>query len=206
MRRDWLVILAMLLGSGLAGCGGEPRARRTAPVVAGGPACVAALASHGVRTAPWPVPDRRCPVDTPVLALGSTSRLEPAPKTSCAMLLAWTAFEAEIDRLARSIAGAGLRSVQHYGSYACRGMTGNAGRRSLHASALALDISAITLTDGRVISVERHWRVRDARGQLLRAVAAAGCRRFSAVLTPRTDRFHQDHLHLDLGPWKLCGA
>jgi hypothetical protein len=188
-----------------AACGGEPRTRRVTPEITSGAACVAALASQGISTAPWSTTDG-CRVDMPVIAVAGRSRLDPAPKTSCALLLAWTEFEGEIDRLARDIAGSGLRSVENFGSFACRRMTGNAGRRSLHASGLALDVSGLTLTDGTVISVERHWRVRDRRGRLLRAVAEAGCRHFSAVLTPRTDRFHQDHLHFDLGPWRICDA
>jgi hypothetical protein len=173
--------------------------------VATGRACVAALAGHGVRVEAWQVPDHRCPVATPVRSVSGSS-LDPPPGTACGMLLAWTAFESEIDRLARDIAGSGLRATHSLGSYACRGMTGNAGRRSLHASGLALDVGGFTLDDGTVVSVERDWGRRDAKGRLLRAVALAGCRRFSAVLTPATDRLHRDHLHFDLGPWKICDA
>ena len=170
-----------------------------------GSACVAALAARGVRVEAWRPPDGRCPVSTPVRAVAGSS-LAPAPGTACAMLLAWTEFEAEIDRLAREIAGAGLRATHHRGSYACRAMTGKAGRRSLHASGLALDVSGFTLDDGMLLSVARDWHRDGARGRLLRAIARAGCRRFSAVLTPRTDRLHRDHLHFDLGPWQICDA
>jgi hypothetical protein len=189
----------------LAACATPPRATRVQPDAASGPSCIAALAARGVRTEAWQVPDRRCPVTTPVRAI-SGSRLTPSPGTACSMLLVWSDFEREIDRLARDITGAGLRATHSLGSYACRGMTGNAGRRSLHASGLALDVGGFTLADGTIISVERDWGRWNAKGRFLRAVARAGCRRFSAVLTPATDRFHRDHLHFDLGPWKICDA
>ncbi len=175
------------------------------PAVATGAACTSALAARGMRVEAWQVPDRRCPVTTPVRPV-SGSTLSPPPGTACGMLLAWSDFEREIDKLARDIAGAGLRATHSRGSYACRAMTGNAGRRSLHASGLALDIGGFTLDDGTIVSVAQDWGRRDAKGRLLRAIARAGCRRFSAVLTPATDRFHHDHLHFDLGPWKICDA
>jgi hypothetical protein len=122
------------------------------------------------------------------------------------MLFAWSTFEPLVDEMARRHLGSGLRSVQSYGSHACRRMTGNGARVSLHASGRALDIAAFELSDGERISVREHWESRDARGRFLRAVAKAACERFSAVLTPDTDSFHHDHLHVDIGPWKICDA
>jgi len=92
------------------------------------------------------------------------------------------------------------------GSHACRRMTGNAGRASLHARALALDLVGFEFPDGSRVTVFEDWSDRGPRGRFLRAVAKAACRHFAMVLTPRSDRFHLDHLHLDLGPFVRCDA
>jgi hypothetical protein len=207
VHRTSAILLSLLA---LVACGrSEPR--KTAPqrvtvAVPTGPACEAALRAVGITLLPWAPGSRSCPVDTPVLAPGPRPHLTPALRTSCSLLYVWTTFEPEIDRLARRTMGAGLSTAVHYGSYGCRAMTGNARRRSLHASARALDIAAFELTDGRRISVKRDWRSRGPAAKFLHAVALAGCSRFSAVLTPLTDRLHDDHLHFDIGPWRVCDA
>ena len=61
-------------------------------------------------------------------------------------------------------------------------------------------------TDGRVITVADGWRGPFDQRRFLRAAATGACRWFGVVLTPDTDRLHQDHIHLDLGPWRRCDA
>jgi hypothetical protein len=196
-----VLAVALLL---VAACTRYEARRAVAP---SGAACLAALDRQGIAVTAWPAPtEGACRVDAPVVASDGRVHLAPPVRTSCELLVAWVAFEPEIDRLARELRGAGLRRVQHYGSHACRRMTGNRGRLSLHASARAIDIAAFELANGERISVLEHWHARDQRGRFLRAVAQAACARFSAVLTPRTDRAHRDHLHLDLGPWRKCDA
>ncbi|MFO1068736.1 MAG: extensin family protein [Geminicoccaceae bacterium] len=191
----------------LVGCSGTAE-RRATPVTQGyptGAACLAALDELGVRVRPWNAPDQgACAVDTPVQPLGGTSRLLPPPPTSCSMLYAWMAALPQLDQLARQQLGSPIRAVETLGSYSCRRMTGNSRRMSLHASARALDISAFDLADGSRVVVEKEWRSRSPRGQFLRSAAKALCRPFSAVLTPNSDRFHANHIHVDIGRWKLC--
>ncbi len=122
------------------------------------------------------------------------------------MLAAWSDFEAELDRTARATMGSPVVAVRHFGSFACRAMTGNAGRPSLHAQARAVDIAGFQLADGRVVTVLKGWNGPTDQRRFLRAVAVAACRRFSVVLTPNSDRFHRDHIHLDIGPWRKCGV
>jgi hypothetical protein len=121
------------------------------------------------------------------------------------MLVAWSDFEHAMQQAALTHLGRRVRSVRHFGSFACRRMTGNAGRASLHAQARALDISGFTLDDGRVVSVKQGWRGPVAERRFLRAIAVAACRHFSVTLTPESDRHHHDHLHVDIGPWRVCG-
>jgi hypothetical protein len=200
----------MLVLAAVAACGrSEPRRpapQRVSVAVPTGAACVRALQGAGYRLGAWQPSSRSCPVDAPVVTVGPYPRLSPPLRTSCSLLYVWASFEQEIDRIARRTLGAGLRTVDHYGSYSCRRMTGNAGRASLHASARAIDVAAFELTDGRRISVKQHWRSRGPAATFLHAVALAGCSRFSAVLTPLTDRLHDDHLHFDIGSWSVCDA
>jgi hypothetical protein len=196
----------------LGGCGGEPPTRPAwdAPYQLSGPTCLRALAGRQVAAVAWQAPGGRggrCSVDTPVrAAAGRSTGFAPPLETSCAMLVAWSDFEGALQRAARTHLGAGVAAVRHFGSHACRRMTGNAGRTSLHARARAIDVSGFTLTDGRAVTVASGWRGSRAERRFLRAVAEAACRHFSVTLTPASDRAHRDHLHVDIGPWRLCGA
>lgn len=192
-----------------AACGGERgQPPREEPYRLTGRSCLRALATRHLPSEPWAAPgSRACRVDTPRVAAG-TERLSFTPplETSCALLVAWADYERQLDAAARRILGSGIARVSHYGSHACRAMSGNAGRYSLHARARAIDIAGFTLRDGRRVDVRRDYRAWGAPGRFLRAAAAAACRTFSVVLTPRTDRAHADHLHLDIGPWRQCDA
>lgn len=106
---------------------------------------------------------------------------------------------------AQRVLGAPVRSINHYGSYACRNVYGRAeGRRSEHATANALDIAGFVLTDGRRISVARDWPGDADEARFLRAVHQGACLFFSGVLGPDYNRAHADHLHLDRGPYRIC--
>jgi hypothetical protein len=198
------VLVASVLA--LQGCGGEPSGRVVSPYQGlSGPSCVRLLAERGIVSVPWQGGVSACPIDTPIRAnAGAVAAFKPPVETSCAMLVAWSDFEAEIDRAARANLGSPVVAIRHYGSFACRGMTGNAGRASLHAQARALDVAGFALANGRVVTVIAGWRGRTDEQSFLRAVASAACRRFSVVLTPDSDRFHQDHFHVDIGPWRKC--
>ncbi|MFO1047854.1 MAG: extensin family protein [Geminicoccaceae bacterium] len=199
------ILLALLL---LGGCGrGEPPPRIPPSGPLSGPACVRYLAERGVAVQPWQGGTRACPIDTPVrTARGRLAGFAPPLETSCGMLVAWLDFEGDLVAIGRSTLGSPVVRVSQYGSFACRAMTGNSSRPSLHAQARALDLAGFTLVDGRAITVLKGWRGPAEQRRFLRAVAAAACRRFSVVLTPNGDRFHQDHIHVDIGPWRRCEA
>jgi hypothetical protein len=83
--------------------------------------------------------------------------------------------------------------------------TGGSGRLSNHAAGLAIDIAGFEFADGTRVLVKDHWRDPGPRGRFLREIARAACEQFSVVLTPNTDVWHRDHIHLDLGRERLCG-
>jgi hypothetical protein len=113
----------------------------------------------------------------------------------------------EVQPAARSILGGGVASLQHRGGYACRNMVGTNGfenMRSEHATANALDISAFILSDGRHVSVLKHWGGGSAEARFLAAVQRGACRYFRVVLGPAYNAAHRDHFHLDRGSFSYC--
>jgi hypothetical protein len=98
--------------------------------------------------------------------------------------------------------GADVAQVETFGTYACRNIVGNpgmAGKRSEHAHANAVDISAFVLTDGRRISVEKDWTGGGSGRQFLHRVHESACKRFRTVLSPDYNAAHYNHLHFDMG-------
>ena len=69
-------------------------------------------------------------------------------------------------------------------------------RLSEHAQGRAIDIGGLWLANGRKITVKQNWG-KGSAGQFLRTIWKKACGPFKTVLGPGSDRFHQDHLHLD---------
>ncbi len=170
--------------------------------------CFAALERESVSFAPWvdaPAVDV-CAVPAAVVVQASTAAMTPTLRTSCPMMLAWARFEPEMQELARRRLGSEIAKIHHYGSYNCRRMSGNQRRMSLHSTGQALDLSGFTTASGRYVGVQQGWRGRRDEAAFLRELSLAACRHFNVVLTPAHDRAHHDHIHVDIGPWRFCGA
>lgn len=170
--------------------------------------CYAALALEQVSFGPWLDAPRAdvCAVPAPVVVDASSALMTPTLRTSCPMMLAWARFEPEMQELALSRLGSEVAKIHHYGSYSCRRMTGNQRRMSLHSTGQAFDLSGFTTRAGRYISVQQGWRGARDEAAFLHDLSRAACRHFNVVLTPNHDRAHHDHIHVDIGPWKLCRA
>lgn len=92
-----------------------------------------------------------------------------------------------------------MTEIKQISAYSCRGMNGQQGARiSEHAFGNALDIAAFTLADGRIITVKVGWRGSPEEQGFLRDVQGAACDQFNTVLAPGSNRFHYDHIHVDL--------
>jgi hypothetical protein len=134
------------------------------------------------------------------------TRLRPAsPVMTCSEALAYAIWDRQVLRPAAEQLGEAVASVDHYGTYACRNVYGEAGGRpSEHATANALDVAGFTLVDGRRVRVLDDFRREDARGRFLRRVRDGACGLFRAVLSPDYNAAHRDHLHLDMGRYGVC--
>jgi hypothetical protein len=114
----------------------------------------------------------------------------------------WARFG--VDRAARQLLGSPVAKIETMGSYACRNVAGSE-RRSAHARAEAIDVSAFVLADGRRIVLKRDWDGGDAATrEFLRVVHKSACKRFGTVLGPEYNAAHEDHFHLEGAGAKFC--
>jgi len=187
-------------------------------------ACQAALAQAAMKQVP--IEDR---VTGPGCGFANAVRIERtsvavgAPfSLSCRAALSLAMWERHVlQDAALAHLGTRVRSIEHFGSYACRNLYGEQDRRrSQHATADALDIAGFVLADGRRIRVIADWRPRPAatddatanvddgppspEARFLRAAHDGACRYFDAVLSPDYNRAHSDHFHFDRGAARLC--
>lgn len=137
--------------------------------------------------------------DTSVLSLGN---LGPVTCPMANSFAGWARFG--VDRAARQILGSRLIKIETMGSYACRNVAGTS-RRSGHATANAIDVSAFVLADGRRISVLQGWNTfSDEERRFLRIVHQSACKRFGTVLGPEYNAAHKDHFHLEANGKSFC--
>ena len=185
-------------------------------VVAATTACIQVLREAGVQVER--VEDRDdggfCQVRGAVrITGGDVTPLAPGGLVmQCPMAVRYVIWDRQVlQPAAQSVFGSPVSQVQNYGSYSCRriyGKTEPDARPSEHARANALDVAALKLEDGRVISVANDWTGQGSAGpdgqRFLKMLRDGACRVFSTVLTPDYNEAHRDHLHLDGAPRGLC--
>lgn len=139
-------------------------------------------------------------------AVGSASLRAVETRCQTALRLAmW--FEHGIEPAAQRYFNQGIRQIQHNSSYSCRQIrttNGNSNRLSTHATAEAIDISGVTLADGRKLSLLSGWPAADTRAPFFRALRNSACTWFRVTLGPDYNRLHADHFHLQHTGWGLC--
>ncbi len=98
--------------------------------------------------------------------------------------------------------GGGVSSLKVAAHYSCRTRNNRKGAKiSEHGRGRAIDISAIVLRNGVALTVLKGWNDR-TQGKILRAVHRKACGTFGTVLGPNSDRYHQDHFHLDVAAYR----
>lgn len=86
-----------------------------------------------------------------------------------------------------------LRVAAHY---ICRSRNNVKGAKvSEHGRGKAIDIAALVLANGRMLSVAQNYKS-------LRKVHRAACGIFGTTLGPGSDGYHEDHLHLDTAGYR----
>jgi len=131
--------------------------------------------------------------------------VKPAAILRCAMASAiadW--IRTDIAPLAASL-GSVISDLDNFDSFECRGRNRVLGARlSEHGRANALDVRALKLANGQSITLVDRTVSRELRESVLHSA----CARFSTVLGPGSDWYHEDHIHLDLmerhNNYKIC--
>ena len=141
------------------------------------------------------------PVRSPQVT-GSVRPVEvkPAATLACPIVSALDQWIAgSVQPAAMRWFGQPVAEIKQISAYSCRGMNGQVGARiSEHAFGNALDIAAFTLADGRKVVVRTAWNGRPEEQGFLRDIQGAACQHFTTVLAPGSNRFHYDHIHVDL--------
>ena len=101
--------------------------------------------------------------------------------------------------------GTTISDLDNFDSFECRGRNRVVGAKlSEHGRANALDVRALKLANGQSISLTDRTVSRETRETVLHSV----CARFTTVLGPGSDGYHEDHIHLDLmerhNNYKIC--
>jgi hypothetical protein len=181
-------------GGGDAACSGS---------MAGASACRLAL-TEAIAIAPS-IPDIKGPgecggedlvrLEAVVLPDKRRVSLKPAATFRCPMATAvadW--IRTDMAPLAASL-GSVISDLDNFDSFDCRGRNGVAGAKlSEHGHANALDVRGLKLANGQSISLTDPTVSRELRESVLHSM----CARFSTVLGPGSDGYHEDHIHLDL--------
>lgn len=223
MLARYLLVLGMLLG--VAACSSAPPPRLALPpapvALDADAACLQDLATLGVSFQPvrsFGDPDQGCGIANAVKVSATGAAWNRPGVLSCPLARVLARYQTEVlQPLAQQNFGQSIKRIHHAGTYDCRVRRNNStakaaalggsrgGRLSEHSKGQAIDLMAFELADGTMVSVKRDWRAGGAKAAFLKDVARASCNTFNVVLTPNHDRFHQDHLHLDIGPHTLCG-
>ena len=121
--------------------------------------------------------------------------VKPAAILRCRMASAiadW--IRSDIAPLAQKL-GSTISDLDNFNSFECRGRNRVAGALlSEHGRANALDVRAFKLANGRSISLTDRTVPRELRENVLHSA----CARFTTVLGPGSDWYHEDHIHFDL--------
>jgi hypothetical protein len=144
-------------------------------------------------------------LDRVVMPEGKPVAITPPASLQCSM--AEAVAEWVRDDVAPSVAelGAPLAAITGYDSYECRPRNNIAGGKlSEHGKGNAIDVGAVKLGNGGIFSLTDPLVSKPFRERM----RAATCARFTTVLGPGSDGYHNDHIHLDLAErsrgYRIC--
>lgn len=139
-------------------------------------------------------------------------RFRPRPVVTCQLALALAHFEGVIHRTAKEMLGAHVTSVTQGGTYSCRAMA-RFRLVSEHSYGNAIDLYTFGLSDGRTVSVLKHFGkpsdpAASPEGQFLRTLGQRLFDEnvFSVVVTRFFDELHRDHFHVDMAHYRTDGS
>lgn len=206
-RSTAIMLLALAFAVVLSGCGVPVKPQRPAWRTQAENVC---LAQRRVRPSDWIALANEvdgpgiCGLTKPfkVTALqGGAVTFNATATLDCPMVAELDQWLADtVQPAAQARFGQQVVQVNSMGSYACRGMNNQRGAQlSEHSFGNALDIGGFTLADGRQITLVRDWWRGDEQARaFLMDVHRGSCGHFSTVLSPGSNAFHYNHIHVDL--------
>jgi hypothetical protein len=131
--------------------------------------------------------------------------LNPPPEIGCGMAEELAQWVRDDLGPAAAELGAPLASIADNESYDCRGRNNVKGAMlSEHGKGNALDITGIKLRNGGMFNLTDRLVSKPFRERM----RIAACGRFTTVLGPGSDSYHEEHIHLDLAErphgYRLC--
>lgn len=134
-------------------------------------------------------------VDAVTLAGGTRVELKPAPVLRCVFAESFVAWVRDEVAPRAAKLGAGLRAVETYDDFECRERNRvNGAKISEHGKGNAVDLRSLHLADGRALGLTDVMVAKGFRDDL----RESACDRFTTVLGPGSDGYHEAHIHLDL--------
>lgn len=157
----------------------------------------------GAKIAPIRGRIRGCGVRDPVAVTSVAGvGLSTPAKIDCGTAKALHAWVEKTAKPAVGKLGGGLSQLTVAAHYACRTRNNKSGAKiSEHGKGRAIDISALTLKNGKRITVLNGWG-RGVEGRILKKLHKGACGPFGTVLGPNADRFHRDHFHFDTARYR----
>jgi len=175
-----------------------PVVRLAEPPEVAGPGLCGDPRIQGVAIAPIRGPRPGCGIANPVriTSIAGVTLSQPSIM-ECNTARAFTQWITGTLKPDFDLRGGGVKSIKILSHYSCRTMNSRPGAKlSLHAKGEAIDVGAITLNDGREITIRQGWR--NPRDRLvLRRLHDGACGPFGTVLGPDANRYHKDHFHFD---------
>jgi len=131
--------------------------------------------------------------------------ITPPVTLRCTMATALATWVREDVAPAAAGLGGELAGIDNYDSFECRGRNRIAGAKtSEHGRANAIDIKAVLLAGGQRLGLTDPEVTRGFRETIRRTA----CARFTTVLGPGSDGYHEEHVHVDLAErrngYRLC--
>lgn len=129
----------------------------------------------------------------------------PEPTVNCRFAGALSKWiEEDLAPIAMETKGEQLKAVHAGPGYQCRRRNNlEDGKLSEHAVGNALDILGFEFVSGDIVTVVDDWSGEDPDTEpgrkFLHAVHDAACKRFTTVLGPGADDYHESHIHVDIG-------
>ena len=142
-------------------------------------------------------------------------KVRPAAKLNCNMALAtYKWLINDVQPMARRKYKSPVVAIRQLSSYSCRSRRGSGTSRiSEHSFGNALDVAGFSFANGRKLTLLKNWSTtgalfgigRDAN--FLFDAHKFACKNYATVLSPRYNKAHANHFHMDMGRsgrYKIC--